>query len=161
LGNIEPRIRLITRRHSPSPSSATRSAIGSPYGVPTSEEECYGLTVFRVRDNDGLGALCSPVAMVSMPEEPSNLWTRLQSRFWVKPISIFGLLHSDDVYREFTCVHHTIDPSPLPPDAGSDTLASRFGYCPVGHGSIVRGLLTARCLAAVPRRVLLMEQQVW
>ena len=67
----------------------------------------------------------------------------------------------DDVYRECTCVHHTIHPAPSPPDAGRYTVPSRFrrqsGDC--GYG--VRGHLTARYLAAVPRRILLMEQQVW
>lgn len=31
----------------------------------------------------------------------------------------------DDVYQEFTFVSHAVHPCPLPPDAGSDILASR------------------------------------
>jgi hypothetical protein len=63
--------------------------------------------------------------------------------------------------EEFTCVHHTAHPAPSPPDAGRDTIPSRF-RCQSGDcGYVVRGHLTARYLAAVPRRILLMEQQVW
>jgi hypothetical protein len=66
-----------------------------------------------------------------------------------------------DVYREFTCVHHTILPAPSPLDASRCTVPLRFG-CQSGDGGYrVRGHLTARYLAAVPRRILLMEQQVW
>ena len=66
-----------------------------------------------------------------------------------------------DVYREFTYVHHTIHPGPLSPDAGRYTVPSRFGCQSGDWGAVVRGLWTARDLAAVPRRILLMEQQVW
>src|SRR6266568_5852765 len=67
----------------------------------------------------------------------------------------------DDVYREFTCVHHTVHPAPSPPDAGRDTVPSRFGCQSGDCGYVVRGHWTARYLAAVPRRILSMEQQVW
>src|SRR5262245_4286381 len=66
-----------------------------------------------------------------------------------------------DVYQEFTYVHHTIHPAPSPPDAGRYTLSSRFGCQSHDCGYCVRGHWTARYLAAVPRRILLMEQQVW
>src|SRR6266436_7112316 len=62
---------------------------------------------------------------------------------------------------EFTCVHHTVHPAPSPPDASRDTVPSRFGCQSGDCGYVVRGHLTARYLAAVPRRILLMEQQVW
>ena len=62
---------------------------------------------------------------------------------------------------EFTCVHHTIHPAPSPPDAGRYAVPSRFGRQSDDCGYRVRGHLTARYLAAVPRRILLMEQQVW
>src|SRR5712691_10869666 len=71
------------------------------------------------------------------------------------------LVHFDDVYREFTCVHHTIHPGPSPPDAGRYTVPSQFKCQSHDCGSSVRGHLTARYRAAVPRRILLMEQQVW
>ena len=67
----------------------------------------------------------------------------------------------DDVYRECTCVHHTIHPAPSPPDAGRYTVPSRFGCQSRDCGYVVRGHLTARYLAAVPRRILSMERQVW
>src|SRR6266852_9153789 len=63
--------------------------------------------------------------------------------------------------EEFTCVHHTAHPAPSPPDAGRDTVPSRFGCQSRDCGYLVRGHLTARYLAAVPRRILSMEQQVW
>jgi len=159
-GNVEPRIRLITRRHSLSPSSFPRSAIGSPYGVPASKEERYGLTVFRVTDHDGLGALCSPVAMLSMPEKAS-VSGPCYSPFLGQAYQHLWLVRSHGVYREFASAHHTINPRSFPPDAGRDTVPSRFRCYPIGYRSIVRGLSTARYLAAVPRRVRLMEQPVW
>src|SRR5712692_4932144 len=63
--------------------------------------------------------------------------------------------------EEFTCVHHTAHPAPSPPDAGRDTLPSRFGRQSGDCGYRVRGLCTGRYLPAHPRRILLMEQQVW
>src|SRR5215510_13482680 len=62
---------------------------------------------------------------------------------------------------ECTCVHHTIHPAPSPPDAGRYTVASRFGCQSGDCGYSVSGHLTARYLAAIPHRILLMEQQVW
>jgi hypothetical protein len=58
-------------------------------------------------------------------------------------------------------VHHPAHPAPSPPDAGRDTVPSRFGRQSGDCGYLVRGHLTARYRAAVPRRILLMEQQVW
>ena len=71
------------------------------------------------------------------------------------------LVSSYDVYRECTCVHHTIHPAPAPLDASRGTVPSRFRRQSGDCGYLVRGLLTARYLAAVPRRILLMEQQDW
>src|SRR4029450_9083416 len=71
------------------------------------------------------------------------------------------LVSSYDVYREFTCVHHTIHPAPAPLDASRGTVPSRFGCQSSDCGYHVRGHSTARYLAALPRRILLMEQQVW
>ena len=81
--------------------------------------------------------------------------------FWLKPLSILWLGAHHDVYREFTCVHHTIHPAPSPPDAGRYTLPSRFRCQSRDCGYRVRGLCTGRYLPAHPRRILLMEQQVW
>jgi len=51
-----------------------------------------------------------------------------------------------DVYQEFTSVHRTIHPAPSPPDAGRDTVPSRF-RCQSGDcGYRVRGLCTGRYL---------------
>ena len=91
---------------------------------------------------------------------------------WTIPVPCYGALLAQasqhlwlvafhDVYRAFTCVHHTANPVPSPPDAGRYTVPSRFGCQSGDCGSVVRGLLTACYLAAVPRRILLMAQQVW
>src|SRR6266481_5020028 len=63
--------------------------------------------------------------------------------------------------EEFTCVHHTAHPAPSPPDAGRDTVPSRFGCQSGDCGYRVRRLCTGRYLPAHLRRILLMEQQVW
>ncbi len=71
------------------------------------------------------------------------------------------LVAHHDVYRAFTSVHHTIHPAPSPPDAGRYTVPSRF-RCQSGDcGYHVRRLCTGCYLPAHPRRILLMEQQVW
>ena len=62
---------------------------------------------------------------------------------------------------EFTYVHHTVHPAPSPPDAGRDTVPSRFGCQSNDCGDRVRRLCTGRSLPAHLRRILLMEQQVW
>ena len=58
-------------------------------------------------------------------------------------------------------MHPTIPPAPSPPDAGRYTVSSRFGGQSGACGCRVRGQWTARYRAAVPRRILLMEPQVW
>src|SRR5215510_73478 len=63
--------------------------------------------------------------------------------------------------EECTCVHHTIHPAPSPPDAGRYALPSRCRRQSKDCGYRVRGLCTGRYLPAHPRRILLMEQQVW
>jgi len=80
---------------------------------------------------------------------------------WPKPLSIFGLPEVT------TCI--TSSPvfpipsllAPAPPDAGRDTGPSRFGCQSGDGGSVVRGHVTARDLAAIPRRIRWMAQQVW
>jgi hypothetical protein len=159
-GDVTIRIHPITGRHSlfPTPIPAAPS-VGLTTFLPSVKEQ-YGLTTFRKVDKDGLGALCSPVAFRVHDREPWRPCTRYgallaQAEKHLWPVA------SDDVYREFTYVHHTIHPGPSPPDAGRYTVPSRFGCQSNDCGSFVRGLLTARYLAAIPRRILLMEQQVW
>ena len=91
---------------------------------------------------------------------------------WTIPVPYYGALLAQasqhlwlvafhDVYRECTCVHHTIHLAPSPPDAGRDTVPSRFGCQSGDCGYRVRRLWTGRYLPAHLRRILLMEQQVW
>src|SRR5439155_16621815 len=123
-------------------------------------EEQYGLPTFRKVDTHGLGALCSPVAWDVHDRVLSRLCTRY-SAFLAQASQHLWLVAHHDVYREFTSVHHTIHPAPSPPDAGRYIVPSRFACQSGDCGYCVRGHLTARYLAAVPRRILLMEQQVW
>ncbi len=47
--------------------------------------------------------------------------------FWLKLVSIFSLLSSNDIYQAFTCVNHTTHPSPQSALMLADTsVASRF-----------------------------------
>ena len=160
-GNVATRIRPTTGRHSLflTPLSAPPS-VGLTTSLPSLWKERYGLTTFHKVDKDGLGALCSPVALSVHDREPANPCTRYGA-FWRQACQHLWLAAFDDVYRECTCVHHTIHPAPTPPDAGRDIVPSRFRCQLEDCGYHVRGHLTARYLAAVPRRILLMEQQDW
>jgi hypothetical protein len=91
---------------------------------------------------------------------------------WTIPVPCYGALVAQasqhlwlaafhDVYRAFTCVHHTIHPAPSPRDARRYTVPSRFGRQSGDCGYRVRRLCTGRDLPAPLRRILLMEQQVW
>jgi hypothetical protein len=160
-GHVATRIRPTTGRHSlfPTPIPAPPS-VGLTTFLPSFRKEQYGLTTFHKVDKDGLGALCSPVVLGvrdrgrrSPCSHYNTVLAQAYQHLW--------LVHFYDVYREFTCVHHTAHPAPSPPDAGRGTIPLRF-WCRSGdRGFYVRGHLTARYLAAVPRRILLTEQQVW
>ena len=160
-GDVTTRIRPTTGRLSlfPTPIPASPSA-GLTAFLPVVRQERYGLTTFRKIDQDGLGALCPPVACGVHDRGLANPCTRY-SALLAQACQHLWLVAFNDVYREFTCVYHTIHPGPSPLDAGRYTAPSRFGCQSDDCGSCVRGHLTARYLAAVPRRILLMEQQVW
>ena len=78
---------------------------------------------------------------------------------WPKPVSIFGLLR----ITTFTERSHSLtipsDPSPCPPDVGRPANSSRRWQRSCDRGYLVSRLSTARYLAAVLPRVLLMGQQ--
>jgi len=160
-GDIATRILPATGRHSlhPTPIPAPPS-VGLTTFLPSVWKERYGLTTFHKVDTDGLGALCPPGALCVHDRGLVNPCTR-SSAILAQACQHLWLAAFNDVYRECTCVHHTIHPAPTPPDAGRDTVLSRFGCQSDDCGYHVRGHLTARYLAAVPRRVLLMEQQDW
>jgi hypothetical protein len=159
-GHVATRVRPATGRPSlfPSPIPASPS-VGLTASLP-SRKERYGLTAFHKVDRNGLGALCSPVVF------------GVHDRGAASPCTHYGALLAQasqhlwlaffyDVYREFICVHHTIHPAPSPLDASRYVVPSRCRRQSGDCGYLVRGHLTARYLAAVPRRILLMEQQVW
>jgi hypothetical protein len=160
-GDVATRIRPATGRHSLFPTPLPASPlVGLTASLPSIRKERYGLTTFHKVDRDGLGALCSPVVL-GVHDRVLVRPCAHYGAFWRQAYQHLWLAAFDDVYREFTCVHHTIHPAPSPPDAGSYTVPSRFECQPGDCGYCVRGHLTARYLAAVPRRILLMEQQVW
>ena len=138
-GNVTTRIRPITGRPSlfPTPLPAPPSVDLTAF-LPSFRKEQYGLPTFRKVDKDGLGALCSPGAL------------GVHDRVMARPCTRYGavlaqasqhlwLVSSYDVYREFTCVHHTIHPAPSPPDAGRYTVPSRFGCQSVTVGTVFAG----------------------
>jgi hypothetical protein len=124
------------------------------------KKERYGLTTFRKVDQDRLGALCSPRALAVHDRVLSRLYAR-SSALLAQASQHLWLGAHHDVYQEFTSVHHTVHPAPSPPDAGRDTLPSRCRRQSRDCGYRVRGLCTGCYLPAHPRRILLMEQQVW
>jgi hypothetical protein len=159
-GHVATRIRPITGRPSlfPTPLPAPPS-VDLTTSLP-SKKERYGLTTFPKVDKDGLGALCSPVALGVHDRVMARPCTRY-SALLAQASQHLWLASCYDVYREFTSVHHTIHPAPSPPDAGRDTIPSRFRCQSSDCGYHVRRLCTGRYLPAHPRRILLMEQQVW
>ena len=100
-------IRPITGRSSLFPSSFTCNPISSPYGSPSlSPGEITGLPRSAYIPWDGLGAVYSPVGRHLRQESgdflnlPTCLLAQAYQRLW--------LVDCDDVYRQFTSVHHTI-----------------------------------------------------
>jgi len=160
-GDGATRIRPTTGRPSlcPTPIPAPPS-VGLTAFLPSFREERYGLTTFHTVDKDGLGALCPPVALDVHDRGLATPCTRY-SAILAQACQHLWLVAFNDVYRECTCVHHTIHPAPTPLDASRGTVPSRFGRQSGDCGYLLRGHLTARYLAAVPRRILFMEQQVW
>jgi hypothetical protein len=159
-GDVATRIRPATGRPSlfPTPIPARRwLALRPPYLYKKGQ---YGLTTFHKVDKDGLGALCPPVALSVHDRVLARPCTRY-SAILAQACQHLRLVAFNDVYREFTCVHHAIHPAPSPPDAGRYTVPSRFGCQSGDCGYHVRRLCTGRYLSAHLRRILLMEQQVW
>ena len=154
-----PRILPITRRHALFPTPRPAPPLVGLMAFRPFKKERYGLTTFRKVAKDGLGALSPPVALGVHDRIVSRPCTR-SSAFLAQASQHLGLVAHHDVYREFTCVHHTSQPAPSPPDAGRYTLASRFGRQSTDCGYHVRRLCTSRYLPAHLRRILLMEQQV-
>ena len=81
--------------------------------------------------------------------------------FWRKPVSIFGLFL-------MTALIESAPVCPIPSSQprlrlmlAETPLPHGFGASRVTVGTLSRGHSTARYLAALPRRILLMEQQVW
>src|SRR5713101_648199 len=160
-GTITTRIRPATGRHSlfPTPIPASPS-VGLTASLPFLRKERYGLTTFHKVDRHGLGALCSPIALHVHDRVCLRPCTRY-SALLAQASQHLWLAGCNDVYREFTCVHHTIHPAPSPLDASRYTVSSRFGCQSGACGYRVRRRCTGRYLTAHLRRILLMEQQVW
>ncbi len=105
-------IHLITRRHSLSPTSFTRTPFGLPRGRLTCSSRrdtglpCSAQMTEWVRSRLFTGSFNAHV-------HPTQKSVSSYAPFWLKPVSVFGLSHLNGVYQRFTCVDHTIQPSPL------------------------------------------------
>src|SRR5713101_3467352 len=103
-GDIATRIRPVTGRRSLFPTPIPASPlVGLTASLPSFQKERYGLTTFHKVDTNGLGALCSPVALCVHDREDGNLCTRY-SAILAQASQHLWLVHSDDVYRKFTYV---------------------------------------------------------
>ena len=159
-GDVATRLRPTTGRRSLFPTPIPAPPLVGLAAFLPSKKERYGLPTFHKVDKNGLGALCPPVALGVHDRVCLRPCTRY-SALLAQACQHLWLAGCNDVYREFTCVHHTIHPAPSPPDAGRDTVPSRFRCQSSDCGYRVRRLWTGRYLPAHPRRILLMEQQVW
>jgi hypothetical protein len=138
-GNGTTRIRPITGRPSlfPTPLPAPPS-VGLAAFLPCQEQ--YGLTTFRKVDTHGLGALSPPGALGVHDRVCSRPCTR-SSAFLAQAWQHLWLVAHHDVYREFAYAHHTMHPAPSPPDAGRDTVPSRFRCQSVTVGTVSAGFV--------------------
>ncbi len=90
---------------------------------------------------NGVGALCPPVACDAHDKEGGNPCTRY-SALLAQAFQHLWLVFSDDVYRAFTWVRHTIHPSPVSVLVLTDTSAphgcdaSRLAVGPLSGGSV-------------------------
>jgi hypothetical protein len=66
--------------------------------------------MFHLNNKNGLDPAYPPVALNVRVPSYKRRATRYVA-FWLKPVSIFGLFARDDVYQQFTCVSHTVQPS--------------------------------------------------
>ena len=105
-------IRVITTRHSLSPTSHTRHRIGSPCGFPARRHKVngrgVGLAEFRLNNTTGVGAVYSPVARwqcaSSYNRDSLRRTVLVQARQYLAPVN------THDVYQPFTCVHPSRQP---------------------------------------------------
>ena len=119
-GDVATRIRPMTGWPSlfPTPLPAL-PLVGLTTSLPPVKEQ-YGLTTFHKVDTKGLGALSPPKALRVHDRVFSRPCTR-SSALLAQACQHLGLGAHHDVYRAFTCVHHTLHPAPSPPDAGRYT----------------------------------------
>ena len=138
-GDVATRIRPITGRPSlfPTPLPAPPS-VGLTTSLPSFRKERYGLTTFHKVDTHGLGALSPPGALGVHDRVLSRPCTRYGALL-AQACQHLRLAAHHDVYQEFTSVHHTMHPAPSPPDAGRDTVPSRFRCQSVTVGTVSAG----------------------
>src|ERR1700693_720885 len=68
----------------------------------------YGVSLFRVVRRNGLGSVCLRVVLVSVLPHSKESSPTTSHFGW--GLSVPLALQSDDVYRQFTCVNHAIQP---------------------------------------------------
>jgi len=114
-GDTKTRIRAITVRHSLFPSSQLRISNSVPYGCacPNCFERRYGISTFRVFDNEYLRSTLSTGGIV-VRVEPCSRGPNHPRTFWSKPDSPFGLFRYNGSYRcsRMLTIVFSSDPSP-------------------------------------------------
>jgi hypothetical protein len=115
--------------------------------------------MFRSNDRIGLGSLYTPTALLVHGGRHDNFHTRCVASLAQASQHLWPVRRNDALIEGS---HMLAMPSTLAPcrlDAGSETVSSRFRSS-LRTGYVVRVLRTARCLTALPRRVLAVERQV-
>ena len=95
--------------------------------------------MFRLSNNDGVGALSPPVAWDAHDKERGNPCTHY-SALLAQAFQHLWLVFVDDVYRAFTWVRPTIHPSPVSVVVLTDTSAPHgFDASRMTVGSLSEG----------------------
>lgn len=154
--DVATRIPAITAGHSLAPPSSTRTAIVGPCGRPTLKGDRTGLPCSAAVTTSDLG----PLKLRRQRWAPMTGENGAPVPTAFRPISIVGLFILDDAWRGFACADLVTHSSPLRLMLAE--LHAPHGLCSgrATEGYIVRGLLDTPLPECLPRRVLLMGQQV-
>ena len=91
------------------PSPAISSArLTAAYPTANGRYRAYRVSL---REPSGLGPLYPPVAF-GVHERARKIASARHGAFWLKPVSIFGLLPGYDVYQAFSFLNHATHSSP-------------------------------------------------
>lgn len=139
---VEPPIRTITARRSLLPSSYSRTVNSVPCGSPATRVTIRACRVPLMRHEWGRPCHSAGGTTSACPECKARQLDHVP--IWLKPINCVWLVPDNDVYRQFTCVDHTIQPSPLTALqlAASQSASHEDDQPETSRGYIVRVLQT-------------------